>query len=345
MRRFGNAGPRLVLALVCVLSTVAAPAPVQADERVITDGDDSSSPLDVEKVRQGHYFRYVLYRVTSFEGWNAKALIGGSMVFSFNTDSDAAIERRGVLKYDGGGGAQLRMPIVNGKGERIGSGGPRLVGGSAVEVWFRRSDLGSPRTYRMSLKVATTASPECSETCTDRVPDKGTIFHRLQRPCSRREPTIVGTNGDDRLSGTSGNDVIAGRGGDDAITNLHGSDVVCGGPGNDVIDGGRGGFLVLRGGRGQDHIQAGGVRPGPCEDNTSVSDADCAPPEPFISGGAGADLLVDGRHHEQLVGGPGRDLLRGRRAGDHLDGGSGVDVLRGGPGSDTCEKGEVLHSC
>ena len=344
MRRFRIAGPRVVWALVCVLSTVSAPTPVQADERVITDGDDSASPLDVEKVRQGHSFRYVLYRVTSFEGWNAKALIGGSMVFSFNTDADAAIERRGVLKYDGGGGAQLRMPIFNGKGERIGSGVTRLVGGRAVEVWFQRSDLGNPRpqTYRMSLKVTTTASSECSESCTDRVPNEGTIFHRLHALCASREPTIVGTDADDVLRGTKRADVIDARGGDDEITNLHGSDVVCGGPGDDTMDGGRG-SIYLRGGGGRDRLQAGGSRPGHCDD--SGGDVDCAVPEALLMGGGGADILVGGRYQEHLIGGAGRDLLRGRRSADRLEGGTGVDVLRGGPGDDSCRSGEVLHSC
>jgi Ca2+-binding RTX toxin-like protein len=336
---------RFVLVLACVWSAIGVPAPAQADERVITDGNDSSSKLDVEKVRQGHYFRYVLYRVTSFENWNPKALIGGSMVFRFNTDSDPAIERRGVLEYDGGGGTQLRMPIYNGKGERIGWGGPRLVGGRAVEVWFQRSDLGSPRTYRMSLKLRTTASAECVQTCTDRVPNEGTIFHRLHVTCAGREPTIRGTNGDDILRGTRRTDVIDARGGDDVITDLHGSDVVCGGPGNDTIDGGRGDFLYLRGGRGQDHIQGGGTRLRPCDDNSGGSDASCAFPEALLVGGGGDDTLVGGRHHEHLIGGSGRDLLRGRRSSDRLEGGSGIDVLDGGPGDDSCRGGEELHSC
>ncbi len=343
MRTFKHTVPRLILALVCASITLGPPAPVQADERVISDGDDSSSALDVERLRQGHYYRYVLYRVTSFEKWDAKDLAGGSMVFSFNTDSDAAIERRGVLEYTGGGGSQMRLTVLNGKGERIGRGVHRRSSSRSVEVWFKRSDLGQPKTYRMSLKVATTASAACSETCTDRVPNEGTVFHRLRALCSGQEPTLSGTKGDDNLRGTSGTDVIDARGGDDEITNVNGTDVVCGGPGHDTINGERG-FLVLRGGRGQDRIQASGPRPRPCDDTGGAS-ASCAFPQALLIGGGGADILVGGRYHEHLIGGAGRDRLRGRRSGDHLDGGAGTDGLHGGRGSDICRRGEELHSC
>jgi Ca2+-binding RTX toxin-like protein len=333
---------RLILVLACVVST-GLPAPARADERVIDDGDDSASPLDVEKVRQGHYYQYVLYRVTSFYDWNDKALAGGSMVFSFNTDADAAIERRAVLEYTGGGGSQLRLKVLNGKGERVAGGVHRRSSSRSVEVWIRRSALGTPETYRMSLKVTTTASLECVDTCTDRVPNKGTVFHRLHDLCSDQEPTIVGTDSDDTLSGTRGRDVIDGRAGDDKITDLHGTDVVCGGPGDDIIDGGRG-FLVLRGGRGQDRIQAGGPRPRPCND-TGWGAASCAYPEAVLMGGRGADVLIGGRYHEYVLGEGGRDRLRGRRSADRLDGGAGTDELFGGRGSDYCRRGEELHAC
>lgn len=334
---------RLTLALVYVVSAVVAPPAVQADERVVNDGDDSSSALDVQTVLQGHHYAYVLYRVTSLQEWDAEDLAGGNMVFSFNTDSDPAIERRGVLEYTGGGGSRMRLTVLNAKGETVGRGTHRRSSNRSVEVWFERADLGRPTTYRMSLKVATTASLECSETCTDRVPDEGMVSHRLRELCSGREPTIVGTNAADRLRGTTGNDVIAARGGDDEITNLSGTDVVCGGPGNDTIDGDRG-LLVLHGGRGRDHIQASGPRPRPCDDTGDGSGA-CAYPEALISGGSGADILVGGRYREHLTGGSGRDRLRGGPSEDRLDGGPGTDLLRGGGGSDTCRRGEELYSC
>ncbi|MBA3429928.1 MAG: hypothetical protein H0U16_00390 [Actinobacteria bacterium] len=48
-------------------------------------------------------------------------------------------------------------------------------------------------------------------------------------PCFGREPTIVGTNGNDTLIGTPGNDVIQGRAGMDTIRGLAGNDRLCGG--------------------------------------------------------------------------------------------------------------------
>lgn len=336
---------RLLLALVCVVSTVGLPTAVSADERVIQDGDDSSSALDIEKVRQGHYYEYVLYRVTSFAQWDAEDLAGGRMVFSFNTDADPTIERRGVLRYVGGGGSRMRLSVHNADGERVGGGVHRRSSSRSVEVWFKRGVLGRPRTYRMSVKVFTTASPECAETCTDRVPNNGTVFHRLRELCSGQEPTILGTGGKDHLVGTSGQDIIDARGGDDEITGVKGGDVVCGRAGDDTIDAGRGN-VVLRGGGGQDHIQASGPQPGPCDDNdTGVAPFACAFPEALVFGGGGDDLLVGGQYHEHLRGGPGRDRLQGRDSGDVLDGGTGFDVLRGGGGSDRCRRGEELHSC
>lgn len=333
----------LIMVLVCVSIAVAPLSPTHADERAINDGDDSSSALDVEKVLQGHYFEYVLYEVVSFERWAPEDLAGGSMVFSFNTDSDATIERRGILEYTGGGGSQMRLTVVNSKGERVGRGVHRRPTSRSVEVWFKRGVLGHPKTYRMSVEVTTTASAECSETCTDRAPDEGTMFHKLRPLCSSREPTILGTRGDDALRGTRKVDVIHARGGDDEITNVDDGDVVCGGGGNDTIRGGRG-FLVLRGNQGRDRIQASGPEPRPCDD-TGGGSAACAFPEALLMGGGGADVLVGGRYHEHLVGGAGRDRLWGRRSGDRLDGGAGTDALRGGRGRDSCRRGEVLHSC
>lgn len=54
--------------------------------------------------------------------------------------------------------------------------------------------------------------------------------------CFGRQPTIVGTPGDDVLRGTSGNDVIVGRGGDDTIKGLRGDDRLCGGAGDEYFE-------------------------------------------------------------------------------------------------------------
>ena len=49
--------------------------------------------------------------------------------------------------------------------------------------------------------------------------------------CLSREPTIIGTGGDDVITGTPGPDVIHGLGGDDVVYGGGGADLICGGVG------------------------------------------------------------------------------------------------------------------
>lgn len=74
--------------------------------------------------------------------------------------------------------------------------------------------------------------------------------------CGGKQPTIVGTEGNDVLTGTNKADVIIGLGGKDIIKGLGGNDVICGNNGNDVLDGGAGNDRLF-GGRGNDSCSAG----------------------------------------------------------------------------------------
>src|SRR5207249_2223629 len=65
--------------------------------------------------------------------------------------------------------------------------------------------------------------------------------------CAGKNPTIVGTAGNDVLVGTPGPDVIAGLEGDDVIDGQDGDDTLCGNEGQDQLLGGPGGD-VFRGG-------------------------------------------------------------------------------------------------
>ena len=58
--------------------------------------------------------------------------------------------------------------------------------------------------------------------------------------CRGREPTILGTNGNDVIYGTDGPDIIHGLAGKDKIYGLRGDDIICGGGGRDVLRGGGG---------------------------------------------------------------------------------------------------------
>ncbi|MFF4875423.1 hypothetical protein [Micromonospora sp. NPDC000668] len=99
--------------------------------------------------------------------------------------------------------------------------------------------------------------------------------------CAGREPTIIGTDGPDRLVGTAGADVIAGRGGDDVIVGLGGDDVICGGGGADRLVGGPGGATLL--------------------------------------GGPGPDVVVGGPGDDRLHGGADRDVVGGGGGNDQID--------------------------
>ncbi|WBB69406.1 hypothetical protein [Micromonospora sp. WMMD812] len=98
--------------------------------------------------------------------------------------------------------------------------------------------------------------------------------------CAGRAPTIVGTDGPDRLVGTAGADVIVGRGGPDVLVGLGGDDVICGGAGDDRLVGGPGKGTLL-GGPGRDVVVGG---PG---DDRLHGGAD----QDVLAGGGGVDLV------------------------------------------------------
>jgi Ca2+-binding RTX toxin-like protein len=71
--------------------------------------------------------------------------------------------------------------------------------------------------------------------------------------CFDRPPTLIGTNGNDRLKGRPKKlDVIVALGGDDRISGLSGVDAVCAGPGDDLVIGSHNAQLDL--GDGNDRV-------------------------------------------------------------------------------------------
>src|SRR4051812_33504569 len=69
--------------------------------------------------------------------------------------------------------------------------------------------------------------------------------------------TILGGNGNDRLTGGSGADTLDGGPGDDVLTGTAGNDTLRGGAGKDVLDGGADND-DLDGGTGKDTLTGGG---------------------------------------------------------------------------------------
>jgi uncharacterized repeat protein (TIGR01451 family) len=110
---------------------------------------------------------------------------------------------------------------------------------------------------------------------------------RVRLPVAPAACTIVGTDGNDRLSGTSSNDVICGLGGRDALIGRGGRDRLLSGKGKDLA----------RGGPGSDRVRGAGGRD-------------------RLLGARGRDRLLAGPGADRLRGGPGRDLLNGQAGRD-----------------------------
>jgi Ca2+-binding RTX toxin-like protein len=143
--------------------------------------------------------------------------------------------------------------------------------------------------------------------------------------CHGRQPTIVGTDGPDKLTGTPGRDVIYGGAGDDVILGSLGNDLLCGGPGADLIHGGRGNDLADGGAGDHDRVI------GDLGDDT------------LLGGPGNYDEVAGGLGIDTLNGGPGNyDLVHGDYGYDRMDGGSGIgdiasfatDVAAGRGGGD-----------
>ena len=114
---------------------------------------------------------------------------------------------------------------------------------------------------------------------------------------------------------------LIGRGGNDILTEVTGARprwsylTVRGGGGNDHIDAQADVYAHdVQGDRGDDVMRTSGSVP--------------------LAGNDGADVLIGGPWSDSLLGGGGPDILRGRGADDFLDGGEGGDELSGGAGPD-----------
>lgn len=87
--------------------------------------------------------------------------------------------------------------------------------------------------------------------------------------CAGLIPTVVGTNGPDKLTGSRFADVISTLGGNDTVKGGGGKDVICGGPGKDKLLGqagndkliGQGGKDTLVGGKGKDKLKCTPIDP------------------------------------------------------------------------------------
>jgi Ca2+-binding RTX toxin-like protein len=132
--------------------------------------------------------------------------------------------------------------------------------------------------------------------------------------CFGKPATIVGTNGNNKITGTPGKDVIVAKAGNDTIQSKSNDDRVCLGDGNDFAGTSRG-FDKIDGGEGEDEIHGGGKagQPDPGDGDT-------------IIGGPGDDFLdgTRGELDDTIEGGDGNDYIQG---GEFADGGDGDDEI------------------
>ncbi len=146
--------------------------------------------------------------------------------------------------------------------------------------------------------------------------------------------TIIGTEGNDRITGTKGPDVICGLGGDDTVLPDSGADVVDGGLGSDTLSyAGTSDDLTLD---LQESVQ-GETTKGSATDSSGNSDLILN--FEHAVGGFGSDEIHGSEAANRLRGGIGQDVLYGDGGDDRLVGKSGTDTGYGGPGNDLIDLG------
>lgn len=145
--------------------------------------------------------------------------------------------------------------------------------------------------------LASTRSPASQPTTEQRASSAGdppTGREHEAGKCFKKQPTIVGTPGDDRIRGTRWDDVIVTLGGNDVVSDLTDWDAVCTGPGDDRVVDERGRHFArihVKLGRGNDRmtvVDHGGIIRGGVGDDTIVL---ARRGWPTLAPGAGDDVV------------------------------------------------------
>ncbi len=161
---------------------------------------------------------------------------------------------------------------------------------------------------------------------------QGDRFFRVER--------IIGTAFNDFIRGDNGDNLLEGGAGDDFLDGGSGTNTLIGGAGNDtayyysdwipsvVVRNTDGSITVSGNGSSATLI---GIERIEFIDRVIILDPT------FVSGSAGADILVGTADVDHLEGLGGADRLEGGQGADVLRGGTGADVLDGGAGRDTAD--------
>jgi beta-glucanase (GH16 family) len=183
----------LVCAAVLVLCLAAAAA---AWAEGLLGGDPrgdakGTSALDIASVGQGYQAQLLAHRLTTYRRWRGALLAkGGEISFYFNTDADAALERRLDVRFARGTlSAVMRDP----RGRVVGPGLVRQPSRNTVVVTFAPSLLPAGiRSYRW-FAFAGYRCRHRYKVCGDRAPNGGRLIpHRL---ATQPEPKPIAGQG------------------------------------------------------------------------------------------------------------------------------------------------------
>jgi hypothetical protein len=132
--------------------------------------------LDITSVSHGHARSTLVHRLSTARAWKNSLLSaarGGQISFFFDTDSDAAFERRIDVYFAGG---KLRAVMRNGSGRAVARPTPTRPSTKTVQVSFPRSLL------RGHVEWFAFAGIHCKrkfDLCGDRSPGNRLIGHHL----------------------------------------------------------------------------------------------------------------------------------------------------------------------
>jgi Ca2+-binding RTX toxin-like protein len=127
--------------------------------------------------------------------------------------------------------------------------------------------------------------------------------------------SIIGGQGNDKLTGNAGNNVIYGEGGDDWIDGGAGNDILHGGSGNNTVS-----YKSATAGVTVNLVIS-------TAQNTGGSGIDTIISFQNLEGSSKNDVLTGTAQANKIYGNDGNDVIEGGAGGDYLDGGAGVDTV------------------
>jgi Ca2+-binding RTX toxin-like protein len=259
----------------------------------------------------------------------------------------------GTLRMWGGAGADIFLPVYNGRNQILMDFEPGVDSldlslfpmlRSVQQLLIQTTATGAVLQFGDTVITIVSASggPLAVSYFTD------DALLTLTRYAPFQEPELLtGTNDADRIAlGPNGGEAY-GLAGDDTIWGGTGNALIGGGAGNDLIHGISGqnriwgglGRDTVQGGDGADEITETGTDANQLFGNDGNDTIWGGDGFEFISGGAGRDALLGGGGGDTLYGGLGDDFIGGGSGNDLIIDGAGNNQIWGGAGNDTLQGG------